>query len=188
MRDYKFCPYCGTAEAIILKELSHYACQACGKSLWDNPKAAVGVVFLNAHGELLVAERGRAPQKGKYDLPGGFIDYNEDPALAVYREIQEETGLIPLSTPKIVTAYTHDYGHDESVCDLIMVVEQWKGRPQPQDDVAALHWRPLSFIHDAAFAWPYPGLAALLTHLPSEEGTAAQGILRFPDASAVSAY
>lgn len=43
--------------------------------------------------KVLMIQRGRDPFKGFYAFPGGFVDYGEDPKIAVLRELEEETHL-----------------------------------------------------------------------------------------------
>lgn len=52
-------------------------------------------VILNAEGKFLVIHRSpSAPSKpNQWDLPGGELDFGEDAAVGIVREIKEETGL-----------------------------------------------------------------------------------------------
>lgn len=44
-------------------------------------------------GHVLLVRRARAPAKGVYTLPGGRVEFGETLAIALKREIMEETGL-----------------------------------------------------------------------------------------------
>jgi ADP-ribose pyrophosphatase YjhB (NUDIX family) len=43
--------------------------------------------------KLILIKKGKGPFKGRWDLPGGKIDFGETPQVALEREIMEETGL-----------------------------------------------------------------------------------------------
>ena len=53
------------------------------------------VIFGFGEGELrvLLIRRGNEPFKGKWALPGGFMDMDEDAETCARRELEEETGL-----------------------------------------------------------------------------------------------
>lgn len=50
-------------------------------------------MFVEQNGKILLGKRGVDPERGKWGLPGGYVDYAEDPAQAAVREFIEETGL-----------------------------------------------------------------------------------------------
>jgi len=53
----------------------------------------VGAVVTDAHGRLLLIRRGHDPGAGLWSLPGGHIEPGESDAVALAREMLEETGL-----------------------------------------------------------------------------------------------
>ncbi len=71
--------------------LAHY-----DQSRWPSIGAAVDLgIFTILDGELqvLLIERGNHPEKGKWALPGGFVNTDEDLEQAAARELQEETAV-----------------------------------------------------------------------------------------------
>lgn len=52
--------------------------------------------------DLLMITRGRNPFQGHLALPGGFVDYNEDPAAGCLRELKEECSIDGVN-PVLVT-------------------------------------------------------------------------------------
>lgn len=40
--------------------------------------------------DILLIKRGKDPYEGRLALPGGFVDYNEDPQEGCLRELEEE--------------------------------------------------------------------------------------------------
>jgi 8-oxo-dGTP diphosphatase len=57
------------------------------------PIPSVGAVILN-NDHVLLVQRGQAPAKGKWTLPGGVIELGESPEEALIREVKEECNLI----------------------------------------------------------------------------------------------
>ncbi|MEE4210512.1 MAG: NUDIX domain-containing protein [Parvularcula sp.] len=58
----------------------------------QRPILAVGGVVLKGE-EILLVQRGRAPLKGHWSIPGGKVEHGEPLKTALLREITEETGL-----------------------------------------------------------------------------------------------
>ena len=94
MDTKRFCFYCGNRliEKSFLKR-SHPYCQACDRIHYENPLPAVAALVLNEEKKLLLVKRAVEPAKGKWCLPGGFIEIDESIEEAVLRELREETGI-----------------------------------------------------------------------------------------------
>lgn len=59
----------------------------------DQKKIYLGVYGLNLKNKkILMIKKNRGPYKGKFDLPGGAIEFGESFDVALKREIREETG------------------------------------------------------------------------------------------------
>jgi len=86
---FTHCPACGSAKFVQNNQKSK-RCESCGFVFYMNASAAVAAFIVNNAGDLLVCRRGKEPEKGTLDLPGGFVDDNESAEQAVIREIEEE--------------------------------------------------------------------------------------------------
>ena len=87
-----YCPKC-SARALQPSSTKSIVCDACGFEFFFNPAAAVAGLIVNDAGYLLVTVRASDPGKGRWDLPGGFIDPGETAEHALAREIAEELNL-----------------------------------------------------------------------------------------------
>ncbi len=91
--QYVFCPLCGAK----LEEQARYGavrgvCPTCGFIHFADPKVAV-IGLVHHQGRVLLAKRAVDPAKGKWALPGGFMDAGEMPEAALSRELMEEVGM-----------------------------------------------------------------------------------------------
>ena len=91
--EMNFCPRCGRSLVDAYRSgKQRRVCEACGFVHFRDPKVAA-VVFVTDSERVLMVKRAVDPQKGKWALPAGYIDYGEDPRAAAIREVGEETGL-----------------------------------------------------------------------------------------------
>ena len=82
------------------------------------PSLAVDVV-IKARGGVVLVRRKNEPYRGKWALPGGFVEYGEKVELAAAREALEETG-IKVKLAGLLGVYSDPSrdprGHTISVC------------------------------------------------------------------------
>jgi len=115
-----------------------------------NPRLTVdGVVIRRGH--LLLVQRGREPFRGRWALPGGFVEYGETVEAAVVREVREEAGL-ETRVIRLLGVYSHPErdprGHTVSVVFLLEVVG---GTLRGGDDAARATWFSLDDLPQLAF-------------------------------------
>lgn len=88
---FKHCPNCTSTNTEFPNNV-RFLCHDCGFTYFHNIAAAVAVVF-RYEDKVLFTVRNMEPDKGKLDLPGGFIDPNETAQEAACREVLEEMGM-----------------------------------------------------------------------------------------------
>jgi ADP-ribose pyrophosphatase len=59
---------------------------------YTQPYIVVGALIVR-DGKILLVKENHLPDKGKWNIPAGKLDYGENPNEAVSREVYEETGL-----------------------------------------------------------------------------------------------
>lgn len=104
---FQFCPSCGSRNGKAATE-KLFSCPDCDFRFYANPAAAVGGLLINGTGEVLLVERGKEPAKGKYNIPGGFVDPRESIEEALRREVEEEVG-ISLSEIEFLASFPNIY-------------------------------------------------------------------------------
>ncbi len=163
-----FCPSCGAAVSRVSH--SEGRCVACGRAVYAGSKPAAGV-FLERAGRLLLVRRGADPGRGRWDLPGGFLDEGEDPEVGARREIREELG-VELGALRLAAVGVNVL-RDAAVLDVIYACDELLGEPVASSDAQALGWFTADALpppQDLAFE----ATARLLDHW--RRGRASEGL------------
>ena len=107
-------------------------------------------------GKALVTVRSREPEKGRVDVPGGFVEVGEHPVRGIEREVREELGVEVEVEEKPVLLATHTYGPGGIwVLAISFLARLVDGEPSPADDVAEIRWVSAEDIDDLDFAWEH---------------------------------
>src|SRR6201999_3588419 len=69
------------------------SCPNCGYGAFYNPKPVACAITANPSNEIILLRRGFQPNRGKWSMPGGFVDLGESVEEAAIRETKEEIGV-----------------------------------------------------------------------------------------------
>ncbi len=107
--------------------------------------------------KLLLINRKREPFKGKWALPGGFVDVDEELDDAAARELEEETGLAGVRLEQIYTAGKVGRDPRGRVITVVFmgIITKGQNKLKAGDDAAEAKWfdienlpKNLAFDHD----------------------------------------
>ncbi len=136
--DFIHCPRCG-AGRLSRHDARAIRCLGCGFILYFNC-ATAAAAFILYRDRLVLGIRGKEPQLGMLDLPGGFVEFDETVENALAREVREELNL-KISPPVYLTSAPNDYryaGVLYKTMDLFFVCEVDDiSQIKPMDDVSA---------------------------------------------------
>ena len=130
-----------------------------GKYVYDWPRPAITVdavvfTFKNNKVKVLLIQRGKNPFKGKWAIPGGFVELNEELEEAVLRELHEETSLrnVPLEQLQAFGKVGRDPRGRTISITYMGITPQTNIRIKSGDDAAEVQWFEIDNIPpDLAF-------------------------------------
>jgi ADP-ribose pyrophosphatase YjhB (NUDIX family) len=99
-----FCVNCGAA--LVSRVIEGREVEACPRDsfiLWHDPKVSTAVV-VEAEDGIVLGRRSIEPGYGLWCLPGGFVNDDEDPAVAAVRECLEEIS-VPVELTGLIGVY-----------------------------------------------------------------------------------
>jgi ADP-ribose pyrophosphatase YjhB (NUDIX family) len=141
LTGWRWCPRCGGALQV---DASRVECPSCGFVAYASSKATAGALVGDDRGRLLLVRRANEPFKGRWDIPGGFLEEGEHPLDGLRRELREETGL-EVEPLDFLGAWMDRYGGDstaEATLNLYWTARVVSGEEQAADDVDDLRWFP----------------------------------------------
>lgn len=155
MKPFDFCPACAT-KLEPSKDDEGKTCPGCDRSWYRSSSPTAGCVIVS-DGKALITKRGMEPEKGRYDIPGGFLHAGEDVLDGLRRELLEELGVeIDVTFDDFVHATPHRYGDEgDFVLTMGFFARIANGEPRPADDVAEIRWVSLDELDGIPFAWEH---------------------------------
>lgn len=93
-KGFRFCPYCSTSLVLgeSVHEVTRPSCPECGYVQYRNPAPAVSVLVVDGD-NCILGRRSGAPGAGKWALPSGYVEWDDDFLSTGIQEVKEETGL-----------------------------------------------------------------------------------------------
>lgn len=163
MTHFRYCPRCA-AELELRREVAEDperpTCPACGFVHYENPAPTVQA-WIERDGQYLLLRRAREPQRGLWNLPGGFVEPLEAPADAVRREVSEETTL-EIEVVAAIGAFPSPYADTgRSTLDLAYRCRLVSGEVRLSDESGEAGWFGLDSLPELAFEGERLAAAAL---------------------------
>jgi len=87
-------------------------------------------------GQVLIQRRSEKPFKGQWEMPGGFVEYDESPDIATVRETEEELG-IKIKIKNIFGVY-HQTDDPRGNSVIIIYLARTDDKPKPIKDVDSI--------------------------------------------------
>jgi ADP-ribose pyrophosphatase YjhB (NUDIX family) len=148
MTKWNYCPEC--TEKLLEEDEGSLSCPKGHFTKYHNPVASTAA-FIRNNDEYLIIKRAKEPQKDWWDLPGGFMAYDETPEEALLREIEEETQLKNLKINKFIGAFPGSYAGIQKVLDLVYLIDSEDRDLRLSDENTEYRWVKLKDMPELAF-------------------------------------
>ena len=119
---------------------------------YPRPSVTVDAILISNQNSILLIQRSGDPFKGKWALPGGFIELDESLETACHRELEEETGLKvkELTQFKAYGAVDRD-PRGRTISVVFYSFQEEETVPVAGDDAANAQWFSLDQLPELAF-------------------------------------
>ncbi|MBN2461648.1 MAG: NUDIX hydrolase [Candidatus Cloacimonetes bacterium] len=150
--NINFCIRCGSGLSLKIDKENKLRphCPACGWTYYKNPIPAATCVIINNKKEILLVKRKNEPQAGKWALPSGYIEIDQNPEESAIEEMKEETGLTG-GIDKFLGFYADFSPLYEKVISFGFLMQVTGGLLQAGDDAAEACYVPLDKLPPLAF-------------------------------------
>jgi 8-oxo-dGTP diphosphatase len=148
---FRYCPYCA---AELVNEVTggrvRGMCRRCGFIQYRNPVVGVAVVVRDDESRVLLGRR-RGSYAGKWCIPCGYVEWDEDIRDAARREFLEETGL-QVQLGGVVAVHSNFHNPRLHTVGVWLRGEVVDGQLAPGDDLDEARYFELDAVpEDLAF-------------------------------------
>jgi 8-oxo-dGTP pyrophosphatase MutT (NUDIX family) len=127
------------------------------------PKAAMMVVLDDKQENVLMMWRHRfIIDRWVWELPGGYVDPDEDPAVTAAREVEEETGWRPRNVKPLVSLQPSVGTTDAENLLFVSYGADYIGEPEDINEAEQIDWVPLDSIRERIDTGQIIGAASLV--------------------------
>jgi ADP-ribose pyrophosphatase YjhB (NUDIX family) len=158
----RFCAACGGRLQRAGAENAsamHWRCVACGQPTYRNPAVGVAVVLLEGQ-SILLGRRARGPYRGRWCIPCGYVEWDEDLRDAARREMHEETGL-RVELGDVVAVHSNFHDRAKQTVGVWFHGRAIGGTLRAGDDLDQLGYFPLDDLPALAFPTDATVIASL---------------------------
>jgi 8-oxo-dGTP pyrophosphatase MutT (NUDIX family) len=110
------------------------------------PKAAIMVVLDDQQRVLMMWRHRFIIDRWVWELPGGYVDPDEDPAVTAAREVEEETGWRPLNVRPLVSLQPSVGTTDAENLLFVAHGAEYIGEPEDINEAERVAWIPLDSV------------------------------------------
>ncbi len=144
--EFNYCPRCGHKLESGVK--TRPACGACGYIHYRNPAVGVAVVVI-ADKKILLGRR-KGSYHGRWCIPCGYVEWDEEVREAAIREFKEETGL-EVAITGICAVHSNCHDRERQTVGIWFFGRVTGGRLKAGDDLWEAAFFPYGKVPELAF-------------------------------------
>lgn len=138
--------------------------------MYQNPVPTVDAIIYE-DGSIVLIRRGQEPFKGKWALPGGFVEYGETVEQAAIREMKEETNLDVMLIGLLGVYSAPDRDPRKHTISTVFVAEPIQGELREGDDASEAAWFSLETLDLSSLAFDHSQIVRDMIARTEDHGT-----------------